>query len=69
MTNIYFDRLSGIVAIIFGVYTLLAAYGILPIGTKDPEKIKLWRGTVGKMIKVLSPIIIIFGILLLLGLL
>lgn len=64
-----FDKLSGIIFVLFGIYSLLLAYHILPRNPKDPERAELWHRKYGKIMKILSPIIIVFGILLLLGVL
>ena len=69
MISVSFDRLCGIIFLLFGVYVLLLAYGTLPLNPKVPERAELWRRKFGKMMKILSPIIIVFGILLLLGVL
>lgn len=63
------DRLQGIIIIPFGVYVLLLAYRVVPINRKDPERAELWHRKFGKISKILAPIIILFGILLLLGVL
>ena len=64
-----FDKLSGIIIFPFGIYVLLVAYHVLPRNPKDPERAELWHHKYGKAMKILSPIIIAFGILLLLGVL
>lgn len=66
-----FDRLSGVILIIGGVYGLLFTYRILPRNQKDTEnaELELWHRKFDKIMKILSPIIILFGILLLLGVL
>jgi hypothetical protein len=65
----FFDRLCGIISVLGGICGLLLTYRILPRNPKDPERMELWHRKFGKMMKILSPIIIIFGILLLLGVL
>jgi hypothetical protein len=64
-----FDRLQGIIIIPFGVYLFLLAYRVVPINRKDPERAALWHRKFGKITKILAPIIILFGVLLLLGVL
>jgi len=61
------DMFSGVVFIIAGLYGLLLSYHILPQNPK--EIIELWNPKFEKIMKIVSPIIILFGILLLLGLL
>jgi len=55
--------LSGLVAVAGGIYALLAAFGI-----KNPEANELWLGRFGPMLKILSPLVILFGLAELLGL-
>ena len=62
-----FDILSGIVAICGGIYALLFSYRILPRNPKDPERTELIDRKFGKLMRILSPIVILFGILLILG--
>jgi hypothetical protein len=45
----------------------LLAQGILPRKPKDPEKMELWRRKFGGIMTVLSPLLILFGVLQLLG--
>lgn len=61
----FFDRWQGIIVVLGGIYAFLIAYRILPRNLKNSEKVELWHRKFGKMMKILSPIIIIFGILLL----
>lgn len=56
-------NLGGLIPIVGGTYILLVACGVLPKKSKDPEKMQLWRRKFGKLIKILAPIVIIFGIL------
>jgi multisubunit Na+/H+ antiporter MnhB subunit len=67
MTQLLFDRLSGIIVILFGIYGLLLAYRILPRNPKDPERAELWYRKFGGVMKILTPIMILFGIALLFG--
>jgi hypothetical protein len=52
-----------------GIYGYLLAIGTLPRKPKDPEKMALWRRKFGPMMKILAPILVVFGILELLGVL
>ena len=61
------SQLQGLIPILFGTYAWLLAYGIVPRNPKDPEKMALWHRKFGPMMKVLAPLIILFGILQLLG--
>jgi hypothetical protein len=65
----FLDKLSGIVFVLGGIYALLLAYRVLPANPKDPERAELWHRKFGKMVKVLAPIVILAGILLLLDVL
>ena len=58
-------NLEGLIPILGGIYGLLLAYRVVPKKPKDPEKMELWHRKFGKMMKVLSPILIVFGLLLL----
>ena len=64
-----YDKWSGLILLLGGIYGLLLAYRVVPRTTKDPEKMELWHRKFGKMMKILSPFLIIFGILELLGVL
>jgi len=63
------DRILGIIPIAGGVYGLLLAYRIVSLKRKDPQKDELWHKRFGTIMKMLSPIVIAFGILKLLGIL
>jgi len=62
-------NLGGLIPILGGIYGLLLAYRVLPRHPKDPEKMELWHRKFGKLMKVLSPCLIGFGLLQLLGIL
>jgi len=62
-------NLGGLIPILCGIYGLLIAYRVVPLKSKDPEKMELWHRKFDKMIKVLSPILIGYGLLNLLGIL
>jgi hypothetical protein len=62
-------KLGGLILIFCGIYGLLIAYRVVPIKSKDPEKMELWHRKFDKMIKVLSPILIGYGLLNLIGIL
>jgi len=64
-----YDKWNGLIPILGGIYGLLLAYRVLPRKPKEPEKMDLWHRKFGKMMKIISPFLIIFGILLLLGVL
>jgi hypothetical protein len=60
---------GGLIPILGGIYGLLLAYRVLPRHPKDPEKMELWHRKFGKLMKVLSPFLIGFGLLQLVGIL
>jgi len=60
-------NLQGLIPILGGIYGLLLAQGVLPRKPKDSEKMALWRRKFGGMMRVLCPLIILFGIAQLLG--
>ncbi len=62
-------NLGGLIPIFGGIYGLLIAYRVIPRNPRDPEKMELWHRKFGKMIKVLSPFLIGYGILELFGVL
>jgi hypothetical protein len=62
-------KLGGLIPIFVGIYGLLIAYRVVLRKPKDPEKMELWHRKFGKMMKVLSPFLIGFGLLELLGVL
>lgn len=55
--------LSGLIPILIGIYGFLMAIGALPRNPKEPEKMEAWRQRYGGMMKVLSPLIVVFGFL------
>jgi hypothetical protein len=60
-------NLQGLIPIFGGVLGLLLAKGVLPRKPKDPEKMELWRRKFGGLMTIICPIIIIFGLFELLG--
>jgi hypothetical protein len=69
MSNWNVGNLQGVIPLLGGIYGYLLANGTLPRKPKDPEKMALWRRKFGPMMKIIGPILVIFGILLLLGVL
>ena len=61
--------LGGLISIFGGIYGFLLANGTLPKNPKDPAKQEQWRNKYGKMLKVLSPFLVVFGFCELFGLL
>ena len=62
-------KLDGLIPILGGIYLLLIVYRVVPRKPKDPEKMELWHRKFDKMMKVLGPFLIGFGLLELLGIL
>ncbi|GEM_PF-894898 len=58
---------EGLVPLIAGIYLLLASFRVIRLNAKDPEKEELWHQKFGKMTKVISPIMIVFGLIKFLG--
>jgi len=64
---IFNDQIKGIVMLIGGIYCLFIAYNIPPWKLKNAERYRAWQEKYGGVMKILAPIIIISGILLLFG--
>jgi len=54
-------NLSGLIPIAVGIYVLLAVFRIVRV-SKDPEANELWLQKFGPMMKVISPLLILFGL-------
>jgi hypothetical protein len=61
-------RLAGLVAICCGSYFLLGVYGVVPMRKNPSVSDATWAKTC-KMIKILSPVMIVGGLLQLFGIL
>ncbi len=57
-----YDKWNGLLTAICGIYAMLLAYGYLPKKPKDPAKLEIWRKKFGPMMKILSPLIVLFGV-------
>ena len=62
-------NLQGLVPIFGGIYGFLLANGTLPKNPKEPEKMALWRRKFGPMMKIICPLLVVFGLLELTGVL
>jgi len=60
---------SGIIPIAFGIYMLLMVHRVIPRKPRDPEKMELWHRKFDTMMKIISPLLIGFGLLELFGIL
>ena len=58
-----------LIVVLGGLYLTLIAYRLIPIRSKDPEKAELWHKKFGKLSKILGPIMILWGIIKLFGVL
>ncbi len=62
-------NLEGLIPLAGGVYGFLLANGTLPKHPKDPEKMALWHKKFVGVLKVICPLLVIFGALQLAGVL
>ena len=62
-------NLEGLIPLAGGVYGYLLANGTLPKHPKDPEKMAAWRQKFWGILKVLCPLLAVFGALQLVGVL
>ena len=62
-------NIEGLIPLMGGLYGWLLANGTLPKHPKDPEKMAAWRQKFGNILKVVCPLLVIFGVLQLLGVL
>jgi len=69
MSNWNWGNLQGLIPLLGGIYAYLLANGTLPRNPKDPQKMALWRRKFGLMMKIAGPILVVFGILEILGVL
>jgi hypothetical protein len=60
-------HLGGLIPIAGGIYGLLAVFRIVQV-SKNPEANELWLRKFGPMMKIISPLIILFGLAELFGL-
>lgn len=58
---------QGLIPLMGGLYGWLLATGKVPAKPKDPEKMAQWRQRFGPVLKVISPLVIVYGLLLLVG--
>ena len=61
------DQFFGGVCVVGGIYGFLIANGTLPRNPRDPEAMALWRRKFGRMARILSPIVMVYGALRLVG--
>jgi hypothetical protein len=55
--------LSGLIPFLGGIYCYLLAIGVLPRHAKEKERWAEWRVRFGPMIKILAPLLVLFGAL------
>jgi len=63
----FYEKFKGFIPLLGGIYGLLMTCGVLPRNPKDPEKMELWRRKFGTLMKVACPVMILYGILELAG--
>lgn len=68
MSELY-ETWGGLIPLLCGIYGLLIAFRIIPITRQESEKTELWHRKFGTLMKILSPLIILLGILQLCGVL
>jgi hypothetical protein len=54
-------NVSGLILVAIGIYVLLAVFRVVRV-SKNPESNDLWLRKFGPMMKVISPLIILFGL-------
>ena len=60
---VIFSVMSGLILIVVGIPLWLIANGNLPKNPKFPEKMEKWRNKFGLSLKVISSIMVSYGIL------
>ena len=60
-------NLEGLIPIVGGMVVYLMGTGAIPPNPKDPAQLEAWRQKYGKLIKILGPVVILFGVLQLIG--
>ena len=56
-----YDRWNGLIPLIGGIYATLLAYGYLPRKPKNPARLAVWQKKFGPMMRVLGPLVVLFG--------
>ncbi|MBI3999728.1 MAG: hypothetical protein HY351_03855 [Candidatus Omnitrophica bacterium] len=62
-------NLEGLIPIAGGIVIMLFANGTFPKNQKNPAKLEAWRKKFGPAIKILGPVVILFGVVQLFGIL
>ncbi len=60
---------EGLIPIVGGMIMILFANGTFPKNPKDPEKMKKRRKKYRPVVKILGPLVVLFGVLQLIGIL
>jgi hypothetical protein len=55
-------EVNGLISIVGGIYGFLFASGYLPRDPKSSETLKPWRDKYGGVLKILFPILFLYGI-------
>ena len=62
-----YDKWNGLIPLLGGIYVSLIAFKVINPNKKHPEKMDLWHKRFGPMMKVIGPLVALFGIAHLLG--
>ena len=54
--------MEGLIPLSGGTYAYLLATGKI-VGSKNPEKMAEWRNKFGRMIKIISPFLVLWGLI------
>lgn len=57
----FYDRWNALVPLVFGIYASLLAFGYLPRKPRDPARLEVWRRKFGPTMRVISPLMVLFG--------
>ena len=60
---------EGLIPIVCGTIITLFALGVFPKNPKDPQKMAEWRRKFGPAMKIIGPLVVLFGLLELTGIL
>ena len=62
-----YHHLDGLMIVIGGTLGLLLAYAVVPMNPAQRGRMESWRHKHGKTMRIICPIVILFGLLVLLG--
>lgn len=64
-----YDKWNGLIPLFGGIYVSLIAFKVINPNKKNPEKMEIWHKRFGPMMKVIGPLVVLFGIITLTGML